>query len=771
MRIFIALILGELLALNLGTVVLSFCAFFALIAAYIFARYRKPEKGFLYLVFVLSFFAGIVSAKYNENYRPVFNRLVKLEKEKNAAEYTFKVKYCSLKEDKLYIEGGGVKSYIDDISVRRGDTVKLYGSCKKIKSASNPGCFDPKMYYRARGISHSFKAKKFVVLKRAGNIFEKLKDTCISNVKSRLEDKEAGLVIAMLLGNRDFLDKDIYELFQNNGIAHILAISGLHISLIGLSIYNLLRKKFFFSYGISGIAASIFLLLYTNLIGDIVGAYRAVAMLMLAFFAAFRGKNYDLLSSLSFVASLMCVQNPYTLYQTSFILSFGAVLSIGITNEYILRPLCDMFCKDKKPKEAKKLKRYITGIFLPIGIQILNLPIIAYFFFYIPLYALLLNIIVLALMSILCISGFILMLPNIFILSGLASANVKFIVFIYISLCKFTAGLYNYRVLCGRPDILKIILYYAFIASACYFLKKGKKALSLSLFCVVLSFGCLFIELNRGEEIVYIDVGQGDGIYIHSSGKNILIDGGSTSNKKLAENTLRPFLLSKKAAKIDLAFITHADADHYNGVLTLIENKDIKVETMVLPFVAEYDEDYDKIKEVLKRNSVNIGYIRAGDEIKLKNAHLSCFSPDESVGEDNTNEQSIMLLFKEGEFTTLLTGDADEKNERKFLEKKEFKNKIDSLKVLKAGHHGSFTSTCEDLLCASGSEYAILSYGEDNHYGHPSREVLARLEKYKVKVYETAVDGAVIVRIKKNGFDIKGFRRRDENNQGGYKDR
>ena len=724
MRIFIALILGELLALNLGTVVLSFCAFFALIAAYIFARYRKPEKGFLYLVFVLSFFAGIVSAKYNENYRPVFNRLVKLEKEKNAAEYAFKVKYCSLKEDKLYIEGGGVKSYIDDISVRRGDMVKLYGSCKKIKSVSNPGCFDPKMYYRARGISHSFKAKKFVVLKRAGNIFEKLKDTCISNVKSRLEDKEAGLVIAMLLGNRDFLDKDIYELFQNNGIAHILAISGLHISLIGLSIYNLLRKKFHLSYGISGIAAS-----------------------------------------------LMCIQNPYTLYQTSFILSFGAVLSIGITNEYILRPLCDMFCKDKKPKEAKKLKRYITGIFLPIGIQILNLPIIAYFFFYIPLYALLLNIIVLALMSILCVSGFILMLPNIFILSGLASANVKFIVFIYISLCKFTAGLYNYRVLCGRPDILKIILYYAFIASACYFLKKGKKALSLSLFCVVLSFGCLFIELNRGEEIVYIDVGQGDGIYIHSSGKNILIDGGSTSNKKLAENTLRPFLLSKKAAKIDLAFITHADADHYNGVLTLIENKDIKVETMVLPFVAEYDEDYDKIKEVLKRNSVSIGYIRAGDEIKLKNAHLSCFSPDESVGEDNTNEQSIMLLFKEGEFTTLLTGDADEKNERKFLEKEEFKNKIDSLKVLKAGHHGSFTSTCEDLLCASGSEYAILSYGEDNHYGHPSREVLARLEKYKVKVYETAVDGAVIVRIKKNGFDIKGFRRRDENNQGGYKDR
>lgn len=228
-------------------------------------------------------------------------------------------------------------------------------------------------------------------------------------------------------------------------------------------------------------------------------------------------------------------------------------------------------------------------------------------------------------------------------------------------------------------------------------------------------------------------MGQGDGIYL-DAGEDVMIDGGSSSTKKIGEYTMEPFLKSKRVGNIEKAFLTHADGDHTSGIMYLGESSNIKIEELYLPWCAEGDENYDELRGIAAR----VNYLKAGDVVELNRGRLTCLSPGPELASDDMNDQSLVLLYGEGNFAALFMGDASLEAEMK----------MDDLKpvtVLKVGHHGSKTSTGEELLEQTVPKLAVLSYGEGNRYGHPSEETVGLLEAHQIPVLRTAEGGAITI--------------------------
>ena len=229
------------------------------------------------------------------------------------------IKSISFKDDRVIFISKGMIYYLDadkfDGDIHIGNKVCFYGKVEQISSGSNPGEFDAKSYYRTKSIYCKMAVKKYTVVDKsydfAGQFFFNLRQYLIRRIDSIFDNKSAGLIKAIILGVRADLDRDVYKMYQKNGIAHLLAISGLHVSLLGIGLYKLLRKvlqrSFLFSAGFS----SIFLLFYGLLVGDGVSIVRAGSMLVLYFIAEVLGRSYCLISALCISATAICLISPF----------------------------------------------------------------------------------------------------------------------------------------------------------------------------------------------------------------------------------------------------------------------------------------------------------------------------------------------------------------------------------------------------------------------------------------------------------------------------
>ncbi len=781
--VFAATALGELLGLQADTMEKAMCMGILLLVLCILLRLGGRRYGLPCLLFVCLLTGGMLRGDFALRPDSRFLYLESLCAAEGEVSYPVRIARSRYQGDKWHIEGDGIYAVLDrDLwedrdksAFLRGARLRLYGNCKRIRAASNPGCFDARSYYAVKGITHVMSVQKIELLEASADLPAFWKERGVERMLSAAGEKEGGFAAALLLGDRRCLDEDLYTLFQESGISHILAISGLHVSLIGMSVYGLLRRCRL-GYAACGLISGLFLLFYAHFIGDGAGVYRAVAMLILAFTAAYRGRSYDLLSALSFTGTLLCLWNPFVLYQAAFILSFGAVLSIGLGTEYLVKPIVLLLYGGGRGVKTSFGKAYLGQLIVALGIQIFTLPLIAWHFFYIPLYALVLNLLILPSMGLLCLSSLALLLPKLPFLQQMAWANIRLLLILYEKACRISLGLPGSRILLGRPAPLQCILYYLLLGAGLYVcrrkidalryapplwrLQRLKKILSIFVLCWITATAILCFREDKGTEFTCLDVGQGDGIYMRVGAKDILIDGGSTSNRNLAENTLEPFLLSKAVNSLDFAVVTHADADHYNAVLALTESASIRVEKLFLPYMAAEDEKYAPLIKGFGDKGTEIIYMQAGDIINCEKGSFICLSPREGQEKGNTNEQSIVLLYEEGDFHILLTGDAGTETEKVFLQRMQ----LPEVDILKVGHHGSFTSTSEELLYEIRPEYAILSYGEKNRYGHPSREVLYRLQKYEVRVYRTAEEGAISFYWKNQKLRKECFKE-DENNK------
>ena len=285
------------------------------------------------------------------------------------------------------------------------------------------------------------------------------------------------------------------------------------------------------------------------------------------------------------------------------------------------------------------------------------------------------------------------------------------------------------------------------------------KPLPLPLVPLPLLLGLLLLlpRPSRDLTITALDVGQGDGFVLRRGNAVVTIDMGSTSSGSLGKNVCLPYLKSQGIADIDLAILSHSDEDHISGLLYLLTETDaIEIRRLLLPAAGEADNRYDKLREAAEARSIPVSYLRAGDVLSLGDFSLLCLYPADSSYIEDANSHSDALLLSFSDFRMLFTGDLPLEQEPLLLRNlQRYTGGFPKLDILKAGHHGSHTSSSAEMLSALQPDYALLSYGAGNRYGHPHKETLDRLTDCHAEILATAEHGEIRIRVNEKSHEIQ----------------
>lgn len=660
------------------------------------------------------------------------------------------------------IEAAKVLAYIPfeyEEEIEKSDYIVAVGNAEMFDKATNEGEFDARNYYRNQGFSLSFKVEKIEEIIRevsvcgqVERVLGSLRKELLGRIYDIFAEDTAGIIASVLFGDKSRLPDDIKELYNAAGIGHLLSISGLHISLIGTIVINMLKKT---GAGrlVRGMTAMLILMWYCSMTGFGLSTKRAFIMFCVLSFSEMFFRSYDIFSGMALAALLILYEEPFSMFGSSFLLSFSATLAIAV---YV--------------NESRKWKRLIksrlckmllevcgAGLFIQLG----TLPVMLWAFNEISIYSFFINIFVIPVFTyIVAVSVVAIAASYLHLKVGIFIGGFTYYAFdIYEWLCE-TAIEAPFSKWCpGKPELIRIVLYYSVvfiiicIARLCM-KKKRKKSLFKTLFGFLL-LPLLMLPVNiNAFEVCFLDVGQGDCIFFRDRDNTYLVDCGSSSKKDIEEKVIIPFFKSKGIKELDYLFLTHADGDHVNGVVGVLES-DVQVNNIILPYTVNVSEEFDTIIKTAYQTGSRVFYINKGKSMKLGEVEIKCIHPDMKCNADDKNESSIVLLVSFRDFDMLLTGDIGSETEKKITELDMWNEGNTQIEVLKCAHHGSRYSSTEEFLTFVKPMMAIISCSVDNTYGHPHVEVLERLQKADTRVYTTKDIGQITVVT--NGIKIKAY--------------
>ena len=694
----------------------------------------------------------------------------------------------------IYLKGVEMENGEKSVSVKRifintekipnvkiGNIIKVRGKLRQFEEAANKGNFDSRKYYLSLGFYGKIEAGTIEIINsdysgiRQGlyelrmEIIERLEKLCSDNngIFSIINNKN-GIIGAIILGDKTDIDSDIKELYSVSGIAHILAISGLHISFVGMAIYRLLRRRFRFLFSA---AVSIPVVLSFGIMSGFgISTIRAIIMFILKIIGEVLGRKYDAITAISLAGFVLLLQNPFVVCNSVFQMSFGAIIAI-----VLILPIVEEILNTDN-KIIKVLSANFT-------ISLVMNPILAWNYYELPTFSFLLNIVVVPLMSVVIVSSIV----GIFC-SCIMFGFGKVVIFpgcgileLYTFLCNIINKSSVASIVVGQPKVTIIIVYYAILLVVLFGLKnirtkytraekerniikketglvlekKAKKErrikgqnVKVRLACIVgfLLLNCLIYYIpNPGFYITFIDVGQGDGILIHGdNGMKVMVDGGSTSEKQVAKYCIVPYLKAEGIGTIDYSIITHTDKDHISGILEILENNNsnrIRIKNLVMPDINMKDDTYNELIEKAKLKKINVLYIKKGDTLSLGKTKIKCIYPETTTTASDKNDYCTVLSVKNKTSKILLTGDISKEIEEKIKDDIE-----ENYTVLKVAHHGSNYSSSEKFLKKVNPKYSIISVGKNNSYGHPGNETMERLRKQGGVIYRTDEKGGITIR-------------------------
>lgn len=645
-------------------------------------------------------------------------------------------------------------------SLLPGKKVKIACSLNLAESEKNPGEFNAKLYYRSKGVVCTGYIKALKESWGADRPFMRVilrfRKYCSRILEQYCEKEDSSIYKAVLLGDTSFMEADTLNLYRSSGIAHLLAVSGQHLSLIGGGIYLFLRKTIG-GFKAAGILGGSFVISYGIFTGSGGSAVRAVLMICCLWLAAERGRTYDSLSALGFAALSLLGKNPYLIFHSGFQLSFSAVLAISGPGQWMIR-------KFNIGKNWKKI------VVISLWVQIILLPVMAWHYYQYPLYGMFLNFLVLPFVAFLMLSGIMILLTGGFWpFAAETAAKVGHVILVYYKwICGCSMKLPGAVRITGRPgpgQIMGYIVVWGIGIAALKWLVgrklKGQRravfAAVVLIISVLIGFTILSPRPVKGFELLCLDVGQGDGFLLRSGRTSILIDGGSSDKKKLGSRTLEPCLKSKGISRLDIAIVSHGDNDHISGLLYLLEQK-MPIDILILPAGGKGGDIYGKLEQMQAEAGGRTYYMHQGDRIKAGEMEFTCIFEKET--EKERNAHSLVLCIHYKDLHMLFTGDMGISEETELLKMAEIKGSIQQehlkhVQILKTAHHGSKGSSSPGFLGKMPLKAAFISYGKDNSYGHPSPAVTEQMKKQNISFYETGGNGAWILENKDRKVIIK----------------
>ncbi len=744
-----------------------------------------------------------------------------------------------------------------------GEYILVEGTVGTIEGGTNPGAFDMEEYYDGKGIRYSIEPE---LIKNTGkknylvNGLYKFRCMLAERIENVFSEEASSILKTMILGDKTNLNSEVKRLYQRSGIAHILAISGLHVALIAGAIGFFLRLV-----RVRKSVAEIIIIIAVYMFGLMTGfspaTLRAVIMITVSKIAFLVKRTPDVPTTMMEALIIMVVINPYCITSTGTLMSFMAVMGIW-TGEVYYNLIFERERFLMLPERMRgMMKSLVSSVMISLGINLWMIPLIIRSYYEVPIISMFLNFLVIPLLTVVIVTAVIAIVINPFIellISfitpvGNTGTNIdlnifrwvcEFILKLYKDMCEFFLKIPGSVIITGHMEVWEMILVYSFLGCLVYglysyikyrrswigFVKHKRKVLKSGegskthgakpkkerkrliggtenrriievrkrfRGMLVYMAGCvLFITTlisvtrminQRRMEVVFLDVGQGDGSIIHSAAGNFIVDGGSSSNETVGQYSLIPALKYYGMSNIDCIFISHMDSDHMNAIAYLLENRKlygIKIGNVAVAEGTLDNENFRRIKSAVNgeetgkriQGKENQGKTKQGKKKQSSDEKIQLLElskgdrvqgtfqvlypgVDEPV-EHEGNDYSLVIKYSNDKMDILYTGDIGIEVEKRLLERG-VENLSDRMTessaenlgdgkttILKCPHHGSKYSGSEELLEAYNPDITVISCGKHNMYGHPSPETLERLEASGCKIFRTDQDGAVVIRMR-----------------------
>jgi competence protein ComEC len=651
------------------------------------------------------------------------------------------------------------------LQIPYGSILTFKGMLEEPSAERNPGEFSYKEYLALNNIYALITVAGYSNIAIAGTrepnwFFEDLifpsKNFITRTITSVMKGDEANFLIGLLLGDRTDISEEIKKAFTNTGTIHVLAVSGSHVILVVTIIYiifGLLRvpnkPKILLT-----ICALVY---YTFLTGAAPSIVRASMMAGIVLLGKYVEQKTDSYNVLGLSAVIMFLYDPKQLFDVGFQLSFAAVFSMV----YFYPKLNSLIKRIPEPLEEFKIITPVWQLFaLSLAAQIGTLPFTAYYFGKVSLISLFANLLVVPLVGIIVtigLTGALLGAASSWISIIFSEAN-NLIAWFTLTLVKLAEQVPYAVINTAAFGWKETVLYSAVIA---WLFNLNNRTLQKNIIFFLLAFGniviysLLFADKHDKVTVTFLDVGQGDAAVIQTpNGETILVDAGPiTQTYNAGEKIVVPFLRRKGIATIDAAITSHPHADHLGGMPYVIKHLKVKstIDANQRLHSQLYDE-YDALEKDIPQITARAGMIQSFGAVRLYYLHPTrrFIDEDSSDGYSNINESSVVFKLQYGKTSFLFMGDAETEAEHHL--RQVYHDFLDC-DVLKAGHHGSSTSSTEDFVESAKPEHVVISVARFNKFKHPSRAVIKRYLEHGAIVHRTDNEGAII--FESNGSAVR----------------